>query len=239
MDHKRHSLYQSFNCAISGIIAAVKLERNLKIHLMLAVLALVLGVILDLSRIEYVILFLTITLVISLELVNTAIEKTIDVVTQKYHPLARLAKDIAAGAVFIAAINAVVVGWFIFGQKLVDVAREPLRSSFIVHPVELTVVGIFAAFILVIFFKGVTNAKKPLTGGWPSGHAAIAFAMATAVAFYVESALIIVLGFALAILVAQSRVEGSIHTVPEVIAGAALGTLIMALVLLVSLIWTI
>jgi diacylglycerol kinase (ATP) len=238
LNWKKHSLYDSFNCAIRGVIQAVKMERNLRIHLLSAALAIGLGVILDLSRLEFVVLFITIGIVIALELVNTAIEKTIDVVTDEYHPLARIAKDIAAGAVFVSALCATAVGWLLFGDKLVDFAREPIRSSFNTHPVELTVVGIFACFVFVILSKGIANAPTPLSGGWPSGHSAIAFAMATAIAFYVESALIIVLGYLLAALVAQSRVEARIHTLPEVMAGAALGTFVMTVTLLMSLILT-
>ncbi len=237
MDKKNQSLYESFNNAINGLIEAVKSERNMRTHLITAVLVLLLGMILDLSRTELMILFFTISLVISLELVNTAIEKTIDLITKEYHPLARKAKDIAAAAVFMAALNAVAIGWFLFGQRLINITRSPLRQVINTHPADLIVVGLAVCFVIVIFLKGASGAKTPLKGGWPSGHATLAFGIATAIFFYSESLLVSVLGYVLAFLVAQSRVEGDIHNNLEVVAGAALGVLIMALVVLIQSIW--
>ncbi|AEH47181.1 diacylglycerol kinase family protein [Parageobacillus thermoglucosidasius] len=103
-----------FACAWAGIVAAVREETHMRIHIALAVIALVVAAILHISKLEWLILLLTIGSVITLELVNTAIERAVDLVTTDFHPLAKAAKDIAAGAVLIAAVVAVVVGIIIF-----------------------------------------------------------------------------------------------------------------------------
>lgn len=238
MNHRKQTLFESFNNAISGLIRAVKIERNMKIHLVAGVLAVIFGFLLDLSLIELMILSVTITIVITLELVNTAIEKTIDLVTNEYHPLARLAKDIGAGAVFVAALNAVIVGWLLFGRRLIQISL-PFREAFIVQPADLIVLGLGLSFFGVLFFKGVTKAKSPLLGGLPSGHSALAFGLATAIYFYSDSLLISLLGFILAFMVAQSRVQGKIHNLTEVIAGSLLGIVVMALVFFLKEFWHI
>lgn len=237
--HKRPSLYQSFNCAIRGIFDAVKEERNIRIHLLCAIVAILLGVAFDLTRVEFIILFFTITLVIALELVNTAIERTIDMYTTDFHPLARLAKDIAAGAVFIAAINALVVGWLLFGERVINFSRSSLRSSLAINPADMTFIGIALSFSLVLLLKGLSGAKSPLKGGWPSGHAALAFAIATVICAESKSFLLSALGLILAFLVAQSRVEGDIHNILEVVSGSLLGILVMALVIYIKNQWLI
>src|SRR5262249_59064131 len=97
-----------------GILHAFSSQRHLRFHFFLAILVLLAGVVWGLPRTELLILFTSISLVIITELVNTAIEGVVDLVTTVYHPLAKLAKDIAAGAVLVAAFNAIVVGTILF-----------------------------------------------------------------------------------------------------------------------------
>ena len=113
--HTLKALRKSFRYAISGVFKALILCRNLKIHYLVGVIAIVFGFYYRISRLEWAILLLTITLVITLEMINTAIEKVVDLLTQKYHILALIAKDIAAGAVLIASIVAFIIGALIFG----------------------------------------------------------------------------------------------------------------------------
>ena len=116
----RQGIIKAFNAAIEGIIYTFKSERNMKIHYCLAVIILVASLFLDLTRIEMIFLVFAISLVVIAEMFNTAIEKTIDMVTDEYHPLAKIAKDVAAGGVLIAALNSVVVGYMIFYDKITD-----------------------------------------------------------------------------------------------------------------------
>ncbi|WP_312093230.1 diacylglycerol kinase family protein [Niallia sp.] len=117
---RKNSQLSSFRLAILGILTAIKQERNVKIHLVISILVIVLGILNNLSKYEWMFIAFCIGLVICLELVNTAIERVVDLVTGEYHPLAKEAKDIAAGAVFVAAILSVVIGGIIFIPKIME-----------------------------------------------------------------------------------------------------------------------
>ncbi|WP_294580682.1 diacylglycerol kinase family protein [uncultured Thomasclavelia sp.] len=110
--------YKSLNYAISGIISCIKKERNIKIHIIFMILVIICGFIFHLSITEWLICILLFALVISLELVNTAIEAVVDLCSPDYHELAKYAKDVAAGSVLISAIASVVIGLIIFIPKL-------------------------------------------------------------------------------------------------------------------------
>ena len=163
-------------------------------------------------------------------MINTAIEKTIDMITKDYHPLARIVKDIAAGAVLIAAVNALIVGYLLFFDRLSafsEIIFMKIRRS----PIHLT----FISLLLVILFTIGLKAKyyrgrgTHFQGGTVSGHSAIAFCIATIISFLVENILVVTLAYGLAFLVGESRVEGKIHTAIEVTLGAVLGILVAIL----------
>ncbi len=118
---KRQSLAKSFYHAFEGIFATVRSERNIKIHLGFVVLVVTAGIVLKISLQEWLIVLTLFGLVLSLELVNTALEATVDLVTEERRPLAKKAKDAAAGAVLIAAINAAIIGCLIFVPKILAV----------------------------------------------------------------------------------------------------------------------
>ena len=107
-DRKKDSLYKSFGYAFEGIFTCIRKERNMKIHCTVAALVVIAGVILGLSVTEWCICLGLFGMVMSLELVNTAVEAVVDLVTSERHPLAKIAKDTAAGAVLIAAIMAAI-----------------------------------------------------------------------------------------------------------------------------------
>ena len=112
--------YKSLGYAISGIIQCIQKERNIKIHLVFMFLVIICGFLFRLSITEWLVCILLFGLVISLELVNTAIEAVVDLCTQEYHPLAKIAKDTASGAVLISAIASVVIGLIIFVPKILS-----------------------------------------------------------------------------------------------------------------------
>ena len=111
---KKDPLYKSFGYAFAGIFAVVTKERNMKIHCVAAVLVVIAGVILKISAIEWCICMVLFGLVMALEHVNTAVEAVVDLVTEERKPLAKIAKDTAAGAVLFTAIMAVIIGCIIF-----------------------------------------------------------------------------------------------------------------------------
>lgn len=116
-EQKKPPLTRSFGYAFEGIFAGIRKERNMKIHCTVAVLVVIAGIILEISSVEWCICLGLFGLVMALELVNTAVEAVVDLVTDEYRPLAKLAKDTAAGAVLIAAIMAAASGMIIFVPK--------------------------------------------------------------------------------------------------------------------------
>ncbi len=109
---------RSFVYAFQGLGHAVRTQRNLRVHLAIAGLVIVAGWALHITAVEWAILGLTIGVVISAELVNTVAELAVDLLTQRYHPMAKAAKDVAAAAVLVTALAAIWVGVAIFGPRL-------------------------------------------------------------------------------------------------------------------------
>lgn len=117
---KNKKLINSFKYAFKGIVSSIKSERNMKIHFTMMILAIIAGILLNISMWEWITCFILFGLVISLEMVNTAIEIVVDIVSPKYNFQAGRAKDIAAGAVLVNAIVAVIVGLLIFLPKIIE-----------------------------------------------------------------------------------------------------------------------
>jgi diacylglycerol kinase (ATP) len=226
------TIFDSFNYAFEGIIHVLRTQRNLRIHFAIAVLVLVLALVVNVTKLELIVLLIAIAFVLIAEMLNTAIEAAIDIATTSFDPMAKLAKDIAAGAVLIASVNALAVGYLVFSNKIADRSSsllERLRQA----PAELTLVALVLTVILVIATKAYTGRGTPLRGGIPSGHAAVAFA-AWMAATYVADAkhrfLISSLALIIAFLVAQTRVESGVHSALEVTYGALMGALVTLVV---------
>ena len=113
------NFWKSFKCAITGMVYSVKTGRNLIIQLCFALFAIILGIFLKISKIEWAIIIFTIMFVIFAEMLNTAVETVVDLVTEEFNEKAKIAKDVAAGAVLISAINAICMGLIIFLDKLI------------------------------------------------------------------------------------------------------------------------
>ena len=116
---KSKKLINSFKYAFKGIGSSIKSERNMKIHIFMMLLVIIVGILLNISMWEWIICFILFGLVISLEMVNTAIEIVVDIVCPTFEEHAGRAKDIAAGAVLVTAITAAIVGLFIFLPKII------------------------------------------------------------------------------------------------------------------------
>jgi undecaprenol kinase len=111
-------LMRSFTYAIEGIVYTVETQRNMQIHIVAAVIALVAAWWLEISRSDFLLVFFAITLVFALEIVNTAIEAVVDLASPDWHAKAKIAKDAGAGAVLVAAILSAVIGILVFGPPL-------------------------------------------------------------------------------------------------------------------------
>lgn len=121
---KNKNLRDSFQNAWAGIKYALTTQRNIKIHISAAVIVLILCWLLEVSRLDFLFIVVAIALVFTAEMVNTAVEKTVDLFMSTYHPLAKIAKNVAAGAVLIAAVNAVITGLLVLGIPLLRVFRS-------------------------------------------------------------------------------------------------------------------
>jgi diacylglycerol kinase (ATP) len=222
------SLLDSFNYAFEGVIHVLRTQRNLRIHVIIAIAVLGAAVALGVDRLELIALLFAIAFVLVAEMVNSAIEGAIDVSTTSFDPNAKLAKDIAAGAVLIASVTAVGIGYLVFAHaaahrtaRLLDRVRDA--------PAEITLVALVLVILVVIATKAWTGRGTPLRGGLPSGHAAVAFAGWTAATYVIgddHRFLISSLTFVMAMLVAQTRVESGVHSALEVFYGGALGALV-------------
>jgi diacylglycerol kinase (ATP) len=225
------SVVTSFNYAFEGIIYVVRTQRNMRVHFAVALAILPIAVLLGVTRFELLAVMLAVSFVLIAEMINTALEKAIDVATNSFDPLARVAKDVAAGAVLVAAVNAAFVGYLVFAERLRDPSRraiDTVRDS----PLHLTVIAMVVVTMLVISLKAVTNRGSPLRGGLPSGHAAVAFggwvAVTLGTADYRHALLVSTVVFLMAVLVAQTRVEAGVHTMTEVVLGGVLGAVVTA-----------
>jgi diacylglycerol kinase (ATP) len=225
---KAPTVFDSINYALEGIIHVLRTQRNMRIHFAVAVAVLIFAVAVNVSKTELIALLISITFVLIAEMLNTGIEAAIDIATTSFDPMAKLAKDIAAGAVLIATLNALAVGYLVFAGKVAN------RSSHLLDrlrdvPAELTLVALVLTVILVIATKAYTGRGTPLRGGLPSGHAALAFGGWMALTYIAGSHqrfVVSSVGLIMAFLVAQTRVESGVHSTVEVTYGALVGALV-------------
>ncbi|HKU57998.1 MAG TPA: diacylglycerol kinase, partial [Gaiellaceae bacterium] len=131
------SLIDSFNYAFEGIIHVLRTQRNLRIHFLVAAIVIVVAVLENVTKLELIALLISVTFVLIAEMLNTAVEAAIDIATTSFDPMAKLAKDIAAGAVLIASVNAVAVGYLVFSNKVANRSAD-LLDRLRQEPAELT-----------------------------------------------------------------------------------------------------
>ncbi len=219
---------RSFQHAYQGIVSAVRTQRNLRFHFFAAIGVLVAALILGVSELELAVLVLTIVVVFVVEMLNTAMEFVVDLVTTEYHPLAKLAKDVSAGAVLVSSVGAVLVGLLVLADDLGPLWTETLtgvrRSSGL-----LTLVSLGVVVVAVVLGKALTRSSGPFYGGVPSGHAAVAFAGWVAASFVAAGGryggVVSLISLLMALLVCQSRVEGGVQGLYQVASGAVIGSL--------------
>lgn len=227
---KHLGVTEKFNVAFEGIFETIRTERHMKFHCFCTIIVFILSMFLEIGKYEALAIVISVSLTWIAELFNTAIESCVDMVTEKYHPLAKRAKDIAAGAVLITALNAIFVGYIVFEKKIVVNLRQVffiLKDSF-----QHTVLTVFTlVIIIVICIKAIVKKGTALRGGFPSGHSALASSILTLITSLTDNPKIFFLALILTILVIHSRIEGKIHTFFETVVGAFLGWAITYLIL--------
>jgi diacylglycerol kinase (ATP) len=192
-------------------------------HFVVALVLLFMVLLLRVSPLEFTVLTISVCFVLFAELINTSIEVIVDMVNPEFSPLARTAKDVAAGGVLIAAIGAVIMGTIVLSQYIFPIYKDGLEmigDSTVIVPI----IALLMVIITVVFLKSLSGRGTPMEGGLPSGHAAVAFSIATIVTFTTLDPTTSLLTFALAVMVSHSRLLLKIHTVREVVLGALAGT---------------
>lgn len=214
---------ESVNCAIEGILWTARTQKHMRWHFLSAAAVLFAALFFKVPTVDFLLLTLAITVVLFAEIINTAVEAVVDLVSPDYHPLAKQAKDVAAGAVLLATCGAAVVGYVVFSSRIF--AAVPGKERTIADvPGDVAVVSILIVTIAVILLKAHFAKGSPLHGGMPSGHAAVSFAIAVAIVFSGATLIIDLCAFTLAAMVSQSRLLMKIHTLSEVLLGALLGS---------------
>jgi diacylglycerol kinase (ATP) len=221
-------LFAPFRVAINGVVYTFRTQRHMRVHLYVTTIVVLGALLLRMQPREILVLLFMISFVLVAEMFNSAIEATVDLASPNYHPLAKFAKDIAAGAVLITTMMAIIVGALI---AIGDEAWERIRLSLTGEGIGLPataklIVGVFVAVLIVVVGKGLGKRGRVFHGGLVSGHAAIGFFLAGAAFFLSESPLVSAIAILLACIVAQSRWEAKIHSVFELTLGATVGVLL-------------
>ncbi|MBI5641335.1 MAG: diacylglycerol kinase [Nitrospirae bacterium] len=214
---------KSANFAIEGILHGAKTQRHMRYHFFSAAAVLFVSYILGVSKSEFIVLSLAVILVLLSEMLNSAIETMVDLLSPEYSEKARITKDIAAGAVLITAFGAAVLGYIVLFPYLKSFF---LQGFYIAKhsKEEISLIAFILVLIFVIITKSYFGKGHPLSGGMPSGHSALAFSVWVSVTYITGDFITSVFCFILAAVIAQSRVAVKVHSPWEVIAGALMGS---------------
>lgn len=223
---------KSANFAIEGILHAARTQRHLRYHFYAATVVLIGSYVLGVSKTEFLIIAIAVIVVLAAELLNSAVETMVDLLSPGHNEKAGQAKDIAAGAVLITAFGSAVIGYIILFPHLRDFLEKGPRIS--KHPgEEIAVVAFIVVLILVVLLKAILGKGHPLAGGMPSGHSALAFSVWVSVTMTTGNVLASALCLVLSVAIAQSRVTTKAHSPLEVAMGGALGAAVTFLLFLV------
>jgi diacylglycerol kinase (ATP) len=213
---------RSANFAVEGILQAAKTQRHVRYHFFSAAAVLLLSYVIGVSRIEFLLIAISVIVVLMAEMLNTAVEALVDLISPGEREKARIAKDIAAGAVLVTVFGVAVIGYIILFPYLRDFFQQGLHIA--KHSKEeIAMIALIIVVILVVITKAYFGKGLPLRGGMPSGHAALAFSAWVATTYITENFIVSLLSFVIAALIAHSRVLTRAHTPWEVVLGSLMG----------------
>ncbi len=219
---KPKNWFESLNYAIEGVIYAFKTQRHVRYHYIIAAGALFLSLFLELPVLEFVLFAMAVIILLFAEMMNTAIEETVNLVEDKHNIIAKNAKDVSAGAVLIAAIGVAIMSYMIFTKYIYEPMGVLLRDAKVFSG-HIAIISLLLVLIAVVTLKALAGRGRPLHGGMPSGHSAVAFSLATSISLISLDPFVVILSAAMAVMVSHSRLVGGIHTRGEVILGGLLG----------------
>lgn len=215
-------IIESLNSTFEIMVELIKSERSLQLQFFISLILLLLSLVFNFSRIDTMILTIIITVNIGVQLIVVSIKKIVDRVYINNEKMADIIKTMVSGATFAMIMGSIFIGYLLFFKNLTFnpyATIDKIRG----RDTHLVFLSLILSIIIAVFLKTKTKTGRPFQGGYASGHSAIAFSIATVIAITNEDILTGLLGYILAILVAESRVENKIHTVKETIIGGILG----------------
>jgi diacylglycerol kinase len=217
---------RSFRYAYEGIKYALDTQRNMKFHFCVAFLVLLAALFIHLSKTDILFILLAVTLMIVTELINTAVEKTVDLAMPERHPLAKIAKDVAAASVLVSAVFAVVVGMVVFYEPIDQLLRDARLQE---TPLSAGTIWILIALVVltVIVIETRFSDKGKLVR--PSLLTAIAFAISTVILIFTTQTIVALLAYTLAILILIVLYDKKTRPFPALFLGALIGTVVTIL----------
>lgn len=224
--------------ALDGIIYAITTQSNIKKQLVIAVIVMLVSLFFDLNKAEFLCLMFTVVLIIVAEMINTAIETVVDLYTDLYHPKAKIAKDVGAGAVVITAINAIIVAYFLFFEKISTIGLKMI-DEIVNSPVHLAFVSVLLTVIVIVTLKAAATKKHKFIkeNFMPSGQTAVAFAGLTIIWLTTRNVVIFTISLVLALIVAINRYENRKRSKLEIVAGALVGVMVVVLIYGLALVY--
>lgn len=225
---------QACSNAVNGIVYCSTTQTNVRKELILGTVVMILSLFYNFTTAEFLCLVFAVFFVVFAELINTAIETVVDLYVDVYHPKAKIAKDVAAGASLLSAVNAIIVGYFLFIKQVnFYEINDSIFSHLITSKTHLAFVAIILTIILIIAVKSSAEMKKlqgkEIPKFIPSGQSALAFAILTAIWLNTKDVLTFCLALILSILIAGNRMNDK-RSLGEVIFGAFMGTLVVLMV---------
>lgn len=220
--------FESANSATEGILHAARTQPHIKFHLIASFVVLFFCFMIGVNKFEFITIALITMLVIVAEMFNSALESMVDLKSPETSEKARIAKDIAAGAVLICAVGAFIVGYLILWPYLMRIISEGFWIT--KHtPENIAVLAVIIIMLLVIMFKAYLGKGHPLKGGFPSGHAAIVFSIWISITYMSNNRIMIYSTLVLAVVFSLCRLHRRIHTILDVVFGIAIGSFITLL----------
>lgn len=218
---------RSFRYAYEGVKYALATQRNMKFHFFAGVAALVLALFLELSKTDILFILLAVTLMLMTELINTAVEKTVDLAMPELHPLAKIAKDVAAASVLVTAAFAAITGMIVFYEPIDRLIRTARAGE--IHVLTAASVWILLALVALIAIMAQTRFSDK--GAWvkPSLLTSVAFAVASLIAIRAQDTLVVLLGFLLAGVLMLALYDKRKRSFGSLLLGALLGSVITVL----------
>lgn len=223
------NFFEACKNAVNGIIYGTTTQSNVKKQLVIIAFVMLISLFFNLSKVEFICLIISVVLIIFAEMINTAVETVVDLYTDLYHPKAKIAKDVAAGAVVITALNAVIVAYFLFFDKIGEMGNS-IYQTVINSPTYLAFVVVALLIIIAVALKAAKIKDKRNDKQLIISCQSM-LASAAVVATWIVTENLVALSFAvvLAIMVCMNRVESKERTVIEVLLGVMIGILITIL----------